>query len=193
MFHSFQLEAVRYGRVPKQRSRDLSSTLGGGGVGTAGSDEVVSTNSVRVNTPSTPSTPTTPQMCSISASPSDINSSTGCGGVNNVNVGSTVGVGGVIGGATTLTTTNISAITSTDSEGTGSTELNVYDIILCVSQAHRTHCTYTEENLRNLIRRPIVYTTTATNTTGIGGVVSSAVSTSDGKAEENQVSIFTSY
>lgn len=37
----------------------------------------------------------------------------------------------------------------------GSTDLTVYDVILCVSQAHRTHCTYTEEITRNLMRKPI--------------------------------------
>lgn len=37
----------------------------------------------------------------------------------------------------------------------GSTDLTVYDIIMCVSQAHRTHCTYTEEITGNLLRKPI--------------------------------------
>lgn len=37
----------------------------------------------------------------------------------------------------------------------GTTELSVYDVILCVSQAHRSHCTYTDELTRSLSRRPI--------------------------------------
>lgn len=45
---------------------------------------------------------------------------------------------------------------ATDAEIPGSTELSVYDVILCVSQAHRSHCTYTEEQTRELVRRPII-------------------------------------
>lgn len=34
-------------------------------------------------------------------------------------------------------------------------ELSVYDLILCISQAHRTHCTYTESLLKGLNHRPL--------------------------------------
>lgn len=44
---------------------------------------------------------------------------------------------------------------STDAEVPGTADLNVYDIIICVSQAHRSHCSYTEEQTRDLVRRPI--------------------------------------
>ncbi|KAG4072857.1 hypothetical protein HA402_002600 [Bradysia odoriphaga] len=42
-----------------------------------------------------------------------------------------------------------------DPELPGSTELSVYDVILCVSQAHRLHCTYIDELTRAIQRRPI--------------------------------------
>ncbi|XP_037040398.1 ecdysone-induced protein 78C isoform X2 [Bradysia coprophila] len=42
-----------------------------------------------------------------------------------------------------------------DPELPGSTELSVYDVILCVSQAHRLHCTYIDELTRGIQRRPI--------------------------------------
>lgn len=42
-----------------------------------------------------------------------------------------------------------------DHELPGSTELSVYDVILCVSQAHRSHCTYIDELTRGIQRRPI--------------------------------------
>lgn len=35
-------------------------------------------------------------------------------------------------------------------------ELSVYDIILCISQAHRTYCAYTDDRIRGLARCPIV-------------------------------------
>lgn len=35
------------------------------------------------------------------------------------------------------------------------TELSVYDVIMCVSQAHRMNCAYTEEQTRDLMRRPL--------------------------------------
>lgn len=45
---------------------------------------------------------------------------------------------------------------STDAEVPGTAaDLTVYDVIFCVSQAHRMHCTYTEEQTRELMRIPI--------------------------------------
>lgn len=41
----------------------------------------------------------------------------------------------------------------------GTAELSVYDVILSVSQAHRAHCTYTEELMRGITRRPITVPT----------------------------------
>uniref|UniRef100_A0A1I8MP96 NR LBD domain-containing protein n=1 Tax=Musca domestica TaxID=7370 RepID=A0A1I8MP96_MUSDO len=37
----------------------------------------------------------------------------------------------------------------------GGNELTVYDVIMCVSQAHRMNCAYTEEQTRDLMRRPL--------------------------------------
>lgn len=52
--------------------------------------------------------------------------------------------------------TDVAALAASDpSDQPGSTDLTVYDVILCVSQAHRTHCTYTEEIAANLLRKPI--------------------------------------
>lgn len=34
-------------------------------------------------------------------------------------------------------------------------ELSVYDVILCVSQAHRSHCSYTENTVKGLNHRPL--------------------------------------
>lgn len=52
--------------------------------------------------------------------------------------------------------TDMAALATVDSsDQPGSTDLTVYDVILCVSQAHRTHCTYTEEMAANLLRKPI--------------------------------------
>lgn len=50
-----------------------------------------------------------------------------------------------------------------DPESGGSPDLSVYDIILCVSQAHRAHCTYTDELIRGLNRRPIPLTLSGGN------------------------------
>lgn len=50
-----------------------------------------------------------------------------------------------------------------DPESGGSPDLSVYDIILCVSQAHRAHCTYTDELIRGLNTRPIPLTLSGGN------------------------------
>lgn len=44
-----------------------------------------------------------------------------------------------------------------------SNDLTVYDIILCVSQAHRAHCTYTEELTSGLLRKPLSLTADSEN------------------------------
>ncbi|KAH8295837.1 hypothetical protein KR018_011488 [Drosophila ironensis] len=122
----------------------------------------------------TPSTPQTPQMCSIASSPSELggcnsannNSSvnnntsassnaTGGGSVGSVSVGVVV-VGGhqqlvggnMVGGADQV------AMLHDGLAGTAN-ELTVYDVIMCVSQAHRLNCSYTEELTRELMRRPV--------------------------------------
>lgn len=78
------------------------------------------------STPTTPVTPTTPQLCSV-ASPPDLTTAT----------------------ATVTATTDPSELPSTADLST------VYDVICRVSQAHRTHSTYTEENAPNILRKPI--------------------------------------
>nr|CAA67384.1 nuclear hormone receptor [Drosophila melanogaster] len=129
--------------------------------------------SVRVKTPSTPQTP---QMCSIASSPSELG---GCNSANNNNNnnnnsssgnasgGSGVSVGVVVvGGHQQLVGGSMVGMAGmgTDAHQVGmchdglagtANELTVYDVIMCVSQAHRLNCSYTEELTRELMRRPV--------------------------------------
>ncbi|XP_049819254.1 ecdysone-induced protein 78C isoform X2 [Aethina tumida] len=52
----------------------------------------------------------------------------------------------------------VSRVTTSDADQSDaeSKQLAVYDVILTVSQAHHANCPYTEENTRNLVRKPIV-------------------------------------
>ncbi|KRK02218.1 uncharacterized protein Dyak_GE19737, isoform B [Drosophila yakuba] len=128
---------------------------------------------VRVKTPSTPQTP---QMCSIASSPSELG---GCNSANNNNNnnnnsssgnasgGSGVSVGVVVvGGHQQLVGGSMVGMAGmgTDAHQVGmchdglagtANELTVYDVIMCVSQAHRLNCSYTEELTRELMRRPV--------------------------------------
>ncbi|XP_030372310.1 ecdysone-induced protein 78C [Scaptodrosophila lebanonensis] len=115
-------------------------------------------SSVRVNTPSTPQTP---QMCSIASSPSELG---GCNSANNNNnatgaSGVGVGVGVVVVGGQQMVAGNMGAdvVGQVGCDGMAGTanELTVYDVIMCVSQAHRLNCSYTEELTRELMRRPV--------------------------------------
>lgn len=54
--------------------------------------------------------------------------------------------------------TDITPLAPDPSDLPGSTELTVYDVILCVSQAHRAHCTYTDDLIGRLLRKPIALT-----------------------------------
>ncbi|GLV42694.1 Ecdysone-induced protein 78C [Carabus blaptoides fortunei] len=45
--------------------------------------------------------------------------------------------------------------TEADQSDTETKQLAVYDIILTVSQAHHANCAYTEDNTRNLVRKPM--------------------------------------
>lgn len=55
-------------------------------------------------------------------------------------------------------TEETSRVTTSDADQSDSEskQLAVYDVILTVSQAHHANCGYTEENTRNLSRKPIV-------------------------------------
>lgn len=44
-----------------------------------------------------------------------------------------------------------------DNNSPGSPQLTVFDIILNISQAHRSFCTYTDERIHGLVRNPITY------------------------------------
>ncbi|XP_052845618.1 ecdysone-induced protein 78C-like isoform X2 [Drosophila gunungcola] len=128
----------------------------------------------------TPSTPQTPQMCSIASSPSELggcnsannnnnnnnNSSGNASGGSGVSVGvvvvgghqqlvggSMVGVG--VGMGTELGGGHHQVGMCHDGLAGTANELTVYDVIMCVSQAHRLNCSYTEELTRELMRRPV--------------------------------------
>lgn len=160
---------MRYGRVPK-RSRELN---GGTPSSTEDPNAVVVVNSCdlrRVSTPGTPNTPQTPQMCSIASSPSELsgcnattnNNNSNSSGLVGPNNGGGVGVVGVgMGGVGNLNAQQLQTahheshhLNDAMMAGTG-TELSVYDVIMCVSQAHRMNCAYTEEQTRDLMRRPL--------------------------------------
>lgn len=135
---SINFLAVRYGRVPK-RSRDLSttsiatSTTHSSSTGPVtpttpnGSDELVT--ATRVNTPN--------NIANISSN----------NGNNNSSSSSTPQMCPVA--------TSPDLILPDSDSTSESHDLTVYDIILCVSQAHRTYCTYTDDHVRRLTRCPI--------------------------------------
>ncbi|XP_017138790.1 ecdysone-induced protein 78C isoform X2 [Drosophila miranda] len=107
-------------------------------------------------------------MCSIASSPSELggcNSATNNNNNNNgsnASGGSGVGVGVVVvGGHQQMGVgahTDVGGHQVTmchDGMAGTANELTVYDVIVCVSQAHRLNCSYTEELTRELMRRPV--------------------------------------
>ncbi|XP_041449188.1 ecdysone-induced protein 78C isoform X2 [Drosophila obscura] len=129
-------------------------------------------NSVRVKTPSTPQTP---QMCSIASSPSELGGCNSATNNNNNNNGSNasggsgvgvvvvgghghqqmVGVGNGMGVGSHSEVGGHQVTMCHDGMAGTANELTVYDVIVCVSQAHRLNCSYTEELTRELMRRPV--------------------------------------
>nr|XP_036220559.1 ecdysone-induced protein 78C isoform X3 [Bactrocera oleae] len=76
----------------------------------------------------------------------------GVGGMSVVGNGGSGGGGG--GGNVGITSVDNNGCGVVDMQGP-TAELTVYDVIMCVSQAHRMHCSYTEEQTRELMRRPV--------------------------------------
>ncbi|XP_037900670.1 ecdysone-induced protein 78C isoform X3 [Glossina fuscipes] len=165
------VNSVRYGRVPK-RSRELNggttpsstddtttaNTATTGAVAAATAAAIATVNSCdlrRVSTPGTPNTPQTPQMCSIASSPSEL--SGGCSATNNNNNTNNNGLGGPANaGVGGLNAQQLNSVENHDGMmASPATELSVYDVIMCVSQAHRLNCSYTEEQTRELMRRSL--------------------------------------
>ncbi|XP_036336232.1 ecdysone-induced protein 78C [Rhagoletis pomonella] len=167
-------DSVRYGRVPK-RSRELNGTPS-----STDDPNVI----VRVSTPNTPQTPqmcsvaSSPSElgCTGQSSVANTANTPGPGGVGGMGVGVNMSVSVGAGGAGSMmgqcgnVNVNVSGmnvvggggITNADNSGCGvvdmqgtTAELSVYDVIMCVSQAHRMHCSYTEEQTRELMRRPV--------------------------------------
>lgn len=133
------LTAVRYGRVPK-RSRELcgSNICDSGSVVavTTIDDTATPPSSLRIDVVTTPLTPQNiSQLCSSAVTQSSdatsFDSDQGCD----------------VPASPTIT------------NNTNSSELSVYELIMCVSQAHRSNCTYTDELTLSLLRRPIQMST----------------------------------
>ncbi|XP_063701492.1 ecdysone-induced protein 78C [Culicoides brevitarsis] len=137
-------DSVRYGRVPK-RTREINANVISTTSNTTISSKSSNNNSKSCTTSnlaaSSPafaeelsekvgsgSEPNTPQMCpSVANSPPE-----------------------VLSPSSTTTTTSTNFVVSAADH-----ELSVYDVILCVSQAHHAFCTYTDEHIRTLTRYPI--------------------------------------
>jgi hypothetical protein len=71
-------------------------------------------------------------------------------------------------------------------------ELSVYDVILCVSQAHRTHCTYTESATKGLNHRPLTmpnsHHPSAASTINTNNLITPSSTTQINQMDENGVS-----
>ncbi|XP_012158149.1 ecdysone-induced protein 78C isoform X3 [Ceratitis capitata] len=170
-------DSVRYGRVPK-RSRELNGTPSS----TDDPNSLVRVNTP--NTPQTPqmcSVASSPSElgCTGQNSVANTANTPGSGGVGGMGVGVNMsvsvgagGAGGIMGQCGNVSVGNMGVVggnggnvgghTNVDNNGCGvvdlqgpTAELTVYDVIMCVSQAHRMHCSYTEEQTRELMRRPV--------------------------------------
>lgn len=154
--------AVRYGRVPK-RTRDIGGNSIEEDRTTVVSNSIVLTN-IRVVNAVSSSTSIAPSVTNSSSS--YLSSSIGNGGSQTALLVSSQMC------STTTTTPPIEQIAYISSDmieashmnnnnnnnnnSDDNQELSVYDVILCVSQAHRTHCTYTESVTKGLNHRPLI-------------------------------------
>ena len=145
--------AVRYGRVPK-RSRDRGSTGSGSGGSGVGSS-----------------------VSHVGGNPGSNNSNNGgCGisssGSNSSPISSVVMIhaDSMIGENRVTQSSDVVSCDGSTSSGVSPThnpyqnqreienkQLAMYDIILTISQAHHAHCSYTEEKMRGLIRKPAIF------------------------------------
>ncbi|XP_022213760.2 ecdysone-induced protein 78C isoform X3 [Drosophila obscura] len=114
-------------------------------------------------------------MCSIASSPSELGGCNSATNNNNNNNGSNasggsgvgvvvvgghghqqmVGVGNGMGVGSHSEVGGHQVTMCHDGMAGTANELTVYDVIVCVSQAHRLNCSYTEELTRELMRRPV--------------------------------------
>lgn len=190
--------AVRYGRVPK-RTRDIGGNsivedLANGLVTSNNQQSIVLTG-VRVVNSVTSSSPTAQSTAPIVTS-TYLSASNGSSG----------------GGQTTLvssqmcsTTTMIEAShnkpgniceashNNNNNNNSDEQELSVYDVILCVSQAHRTHCTYTE-NVRKVLNNqsPSTMPThhpSSASTINTNNLISSSTAAQNNSMDDNGVSL----
>lgn len=190
--------AVRYGRVPK-RTRDIGGNsivedLANGLV-TSNNQQSIALTSVRAVNSVTSSSPTAQSTAPIATS-TFLSASNGSSG----------------GGQTTLvssqmcsTTTMIEAShnkpgniceashNNNNNNNSDEQELSVYDVILCVSQAHRTHCTYTE-NVRKVLNNqsPSTMPThhpSSASTINTNNLISSSSATQNNSMDDNGVSV----
>lgn len=171
-FSLSQFAAVRYGRVPK-RTRDIvgstddtTAVTNGAGLNlNASTIRIVSCTSstaavtaaiVTTTSNSSSSTPT------ANNSAAKLNSSSSSGGGGNLILVSSPQM------CSTTSTTPIEYISSDMIEAShmsnnnnnnnisdDNQELSVYDVILCVAQAHRAHCNFTESAIKALNLNPL--------------------------------------
>ncbi|XP_058829854.1 ecdysone-induced protein 78C [Topomyia yanbarensis] len=155
-------DSVRYGRVPK-KSREAGNCT----------DEmnvcVNSTTPTQVSQLSSCGGAPTTTVAVISASNNIINSNNNNNNSNNNNnisnnnnnnnnnsLGTGAGTGAMTNCAEISTSTAVVSTILPDSMTFSPPELSIYDIIHCVAQAHRGHCTYTTELVKELSRISLV-------------------------------------
>ncbi|XP_050098369.1 ecdysone-induced protein 78C [Anopheles aquasalis] len=132
-------DSVRYGRVPK-KSRETSGTC----------TEETMNICVNSTTPSVGgqlSCSTTSGGNGTSASSTTASNLTNCTEISTSTGSGTVSVGSSNGNANTILPDSLTFTPP---------ELSVYDIIQCIGQAHRGHCTYTSELVKDLNRISLI-------------------------------------
>lgn len=190
--------AVRYGRVPK-RTRDIGGNsivedLANGLV-TSNNQQSIVLTSVRVVNSVTSSSPTAQSTAPIVTS-TYLSASNGS---------SSGGQATLVSSQMCSTTTMIEAShnkpgniceashnNNNNNNNSDEQELSVYDVILCVSQAHRTHCTYTE-NVRKVLNNqsPSTMPThhpSSASTINTNNLISSSSATQNNSMDDNGVS-----
>lgn len=153
LFFHVILLAVRYGRVPK-RTREINN-----------SSNVISTTSssscINISSSSSSCNNNNSNKSSIISTTTTTNSPNNTPILDELNSIDSSKVGG--GGGSEPSTPQMCPVATSPetmmvlSPSSDHHELTVYDVILCVSQAHHTYCTYTDEhmNIRGLTRCPI--------------------------------------
>ncbi|XP_051170058.1 ecdysone-induced protein 78C isoform X2 [Leptopilina boulardi] len=152
-------DSVRYGRVPK-RSRDRTT------------DDVgaVPPTTITTATATTTTTTTTSRVHQLASSinynsnnnnndddnDDDNNSSNNNNSSSSSSSSSTSNNNNNIQCQNTVSRVPPPTIVEADQSDIDEKQLTIYDVILRVSQAYRTHCVYTEESIKDLVQKPII-------------------------------------